>query len=180
MTSTVRGTRPVRQRSTRRWIFRRPPRCPWQEPSRDRHPHCPLRRKPRQPEAQSCRLVLNGPSDAFSSNDNHGRTIPLIVPTLGSGFVTEPDALASHSRPIRIKLNLKYSSGLTGRSSELRPRHDPGHAGVALGKLVLIWVCDHLLMTATKSGLHSGGIDPANRVPLMDIHQIVEAIGLGD
>ena len=103
--STVRGTRPVRQRSTRRWIFRRPPRCPWQEPSRDRQSDCPLRWKPGQPEGQSCRLVPNGPTEVFSSGDNHGRTIPLIVPTLGSGFVTDPDELASHSHPIRIKLN---------------------------------------------------------------------------
>ena len=120
-TSTVRGTRPVRQRSTRRWIYRRPPRCRWQEPSRDRQSHCPLRREPEQREHQSYRLVSNGPSDVFSSSDNHGRTIPLIVPTLGSGFVTDPDALASHSHPIRIKLNLIHSCGLTGRSSELRP-----------------------------------------------------------
>ena len=63
----------------------------------------------------------NGPSDVFSSGDNHGRTIPLIVPTLGSGFVTDPDKLASHSHPIRIKLNRLPASGLTGGSSKLRP-----------------------------------------------------------
>ena len=108
-TSTVRGTRPVRQRSTRRWIFRRPPRCPWQEPSRDRQSYGPLRREPGQREGQSYRLVPDGLSDVFSSRDNHGRTIPLIVPTLGSGFVTDPDALARHSHPIRIKLNRAHS-----------------------------------------------------------------------
>ena len=30
-------------------------------------------------------------SDVFSSGDNHGRTTPLIVPTLGSGSETDPD-----------------------------------------------------------------------------------------
>ena len=51
---------------------------------------------------------------------------------------------------------------------------------MALGKLVVIGVTDNPVTTATKSGCHSGKIDPANRVASMDIHKIVEAMGLGE